>query len=347
MERSNPVPHFSGAMQKKRRARTARRSCKIFAVIPSFRRVPPLLWALLALAGVLALNIGAPFLPVPNEFVAIVLGLLLVPLYVALVVGFALGVARAELSLVSKLSLFAIFIAIWLGVEFGARPATINLLRPLIEARERPGSGLAVLVLSVEALQTVGLIGAATLLGALVSRGIRYPSLVGPIGALVALVDVWGVLFGGIVSQLLTNPATAPLSERALAKGPSIGAMGAAAPEFVVPLPSIGIGDFLFFGLFLVALVRFEMNWRASAWLMGAFVTLALWLFFVPSISALPGLLPIGLGVILPNWKHFRYTREEKFALMWAAALVLVLTAALYFGLQAILPETDLSKTAP
>ena len=52
---------------------------------------------------------------------------------------------------------------------------------------------------------------------------------------------------------------------------------------------------------------------------------------------ALPGLLFIGAGAVLPNLKYFTYTRDEEFALLWAGVLVLVMTVGIHFGLQYML----------
>jgi hypothetical protein len=52
-------------------------------------------------------------------------------------------------------------------------------------------------------------------------------------------------------------------------------------------------------------------------------------------------LLFIAAAVVLPNWKYFRFTREEQFALLYAGIFVLILTVALYFGFKAALPTSD------
>ena len=120
-----------------------------------------------------------------------------------------------------------------------------------------------------------------------------------------------------------------------MAGGPKL---GAATARFHLQLPDIGIGDYLFLALFLGALVRFGMNWRASALWMWALVSLALLLIILPTgIPALPGLLFLGLGAVLPNLRYFQFTREERFALLYAGVFVLLLTVALYFGLTSML----------
>jgi len=105
-------------------------------------------------------------------------------------------------------------------------------------------------------------------------------------------------------------------------------------------LPAIGIGDYLFLALFLGVLVRFGMNWRASAIWMWAGVSLALLAIeLLPFVPALPGLLFLGLGAVVPNLRYFQFTREERFALLYAGIFVLLLTVGLYFGLTSMLPK--------
>jgi hypothetical protein len=163
--------------------------------------------------------------------------------------------------------------------------------------------------------------------------------MIGPIGAAIALIDIWGVLFGGIVSQLMTNKATQPLAEKAMAAGPKLGAASAARTGFSISLPAIGVGDFLFIALLLSVLVNLAMNWQKSARLMWILVCFALLsIQFLPFFPALPGLLFIGAAAVLPNWKYFTFTRDERFALLYAGIFVLILTIGLYFGFKSMLP---------
>jgi hypothetical protein len=88
-----------------------------------------------------------------------------------------------------------------------------------------------------------------------------------------------------------------------------------------------------------------RMNWRGAVVLTAPLIALALIvLTLVPGVPHLPGLFFIGLGVALPNLKYFEYTREEKFALLYAALFVVVLSAALYFGMVSLLPDKPPAK---
>ncbi len=269
------------------------------------------LWPLLLLA---ALQFSAPFVPIPNRLVAIASITILTLLYVGGVVGFAAGAARQQWKM-------PVLIAglVGCGVAF--------------VATQRLPLGFAF----DYAVQNFAVLGLGTFFGLLVARMIRHANMIGPIGVMVALIDIWGVLFGGIVSQLLTNKATKHIADGAMAHGPRL---GAATSKFHLALPDIGIGDYLFLALFLGAIVHFGMNWRASAIWMWAGVSLALLaIVLLPFVPALPGLLFLGAGAVLPNLKYFQFTREEKFALLYAGIFVVVLTIGLYFGFVSMLPK--------
>jgi hypothetical protein len=149
-----------------------------------------------------------------------------------------------------------------------------------------------------------------------------------------ALIDVWGVLLGGIVSKLLTSPTSAPIAAKAMAPLPTIGAAHGAGGGSGISIASVGTGDFLFLGLFFGVLWAQRMNARAAQKWITPLVTLALIaVALVPNAPNLPGLLFIGLGAAIPNRKYLRYTREEWFALLYAGIFVALLTAGLYFSI--------------
>jgi len=271
------------------------------------------LW-LVPLAVLMLAQIGPQFLPIPNLATAVIGVTLLTLVFVGAVVAFSLGMARQKFAL---------------PMLFGgcAVSAVLYRLADAALAHSRWGS----------VGQSVTLLLLGTFFGLLVARIIRHANMLGPIGAMVALIDIWGVLFGGIVSQLLTNKHTQNVAHHAMASGPKL---GAAASKFHLELPAIGIGDYLFLALFLGVLVRFRMNWRASAIWMWAGVSLALLaIVLLPFVPALPGLLFLGAGAVLPNLRYFKFTREERFALLYAGVFVLILTVGLYFGLTAMLHQ--------
>lgn len=266
-----------------------------------------------------ALQFGSPFVPIPNAPVAIAGIIVLTLLYVGGTVAFALGAARQRWSLPVILA--------------GCALCAIAFRGMVLLPRGFPFA---------YTIQNFALLGLGTFFGLLVARMIRHANMLGPIGVLVALIDIWGVLFGGIVSQLLTNKATQHIASQAMGHGPKL---GAATSRFQLALPDIGIGDYLFLALFLGALVHFGMNWRASAIWMWAGVSFALLaIVLLPFVPALPGLLFLGAGAVLPNLKYFQFTREERFALLYAGIFVVILTAMLYFGLTSMLPPNSASN---
>lgn len=260
----------------------------------------------------LAVQFGAPFVPVPSRAVALLGVILLTLIYVGGVVGFSLALARRQMTLATLLGGCLVFALVF---------KSLQLVPPRF-----PFAYI---------LQNFALLGLGTFFGLLVAKMIRHANMIGPIGVMVAVIDIWGVLFGGIVSQLLTNKATQKLAQKAMAGGPKL---GAATAGFHLSLPDIGIGDILFLALFLGVLVRFGMNWRASAKWMWALISLALF-SIVLGVPALPGLLFIAAGAVLPNLRYFQFTREERFALLYAGVFVLILTVGLYFGFTSMLSK--------
>ena len=292
-------------------------------------------WFLLFIA---ALNVALPFLPISNIYVAVASNIVLTLIYVGAVVLFALGIARREWSLPLTLLGFGLSVAVWLGVQNGLLPLVASGLHKGV----KPSSTQILGLTSAVTAQDMALLCAATFGGVSLSRMIRTPNMLGPIGGIIAVIDIWGVLFGGPVSQILNSKAAQPISEKAMTSGPQIGAIGATNPAFSIPLPQIGVGDFLFLALLLGIIVIHRMNWRTPAWTTWLLVSGALLsITFLPFFPALPGLLFIGAGAVLPNLKYFTYTRDEKFALLWAAVLVLLMTVGIHFGLQHMLAGLD------
>ncbi len=297
-------------------------------------KLNPFCWLLF----IFALNIALPFLPISNLIVAVVSNIVLTLIYVGAVVLFALGIARREWSLPITLAAFAVSVLAWLLVQNGLLPLVASGLHRGVKPSMTQVLGLT----SAVTAQDMALLCAATFAGVSLARMIRTPNMLGPIGGIIAVIDIWGVLFGGPVSKIMASEAAKPVTEAAMTTGPQIGAIGAARPEFAIPLPQIGVGDFLFLALLLGIIVIHRMNWRTPAWTTWLLVSGALLsITFLPFFPALPGLLFIGAGAVLPNLKYFTYTRDEKFALLWAGVLVLVMTVGIHFGLQRALAGLD------
>jgi hypothetical protein len=284
----------------------------------------PLAW----LALLLLLGISMPFVPVPNRAVAALGALLLTVVYVVAVVQFIVSATRLRSSIAILVGTLVLAGGMWFLFDTTIVPQMADALRAARRATNgNPASGLIFLRNTARTLTDLLLLCAAFAGGSLVSKLITAPNMLAPICAVIMMIDVWGVLFGGIVAQLVEKAPT--VAGKAMTSMPTVGA--ATASRFVIEQPSIGVGDFLFLAVLFAALHTHRMNWRGAAKWVTPLIILAL-LGITFGIPALPGLVFIGLGVAIPNLKFFQFTRDEKFALLWAGVFVAFLTVALYFA---------------
>ncbi len=172
---------------------------------------------------------------------------------------------------------------------------------------------------AVNGLHALALIWMATSLGVAVSQLAREFKLVLPMGVALAMVDIYAVFGGGLVSTAVSGKnEVAQTAMRALTvQLPTIQPKSGAAP---FPL-LIGFADFLFIAVFFACFSRFHIPARRTFQVL--FVTLFLYMgiVFLQDI-ALPALVPIGVVVLGMNWRRFRYERSEAFALLYAGLLL-------------------------
>lgn len=293
----------------------------------------PFLWLL----AFLALNFTVPFIPISSLWSAAIGSVLLTVSYITVVVLFVVSVAQLKLPISRLLALgvlaglFWVLLDRWLG-----NAVTAPIIAAVRETKTRPDFAQTLQILAVSTFTDLSLLVGAVCFGNIASRLLKTPNMLGPVCAVIALIDIWGVLFGGIVAQLMEK--TPEIAAKAMTQGPQIGA--ATVSTYAIPMPHIGVGDYLFLGLLFGALVWNNLNWRAAIYWTVPLVCGALLAITLGFLPALPGLLFIALGVAIPNWRSFRYTRDEKFALLYAGGFVAILTIALYFGFTSLLPES-------
>lgn len=167
-----------------------------------------------------------------------------------------------------------------------------------------------------ELFGNIALIMWAAFLGKLVSRLIREGKLLLPIILVAALADIITVYWGP-VAHITEN---APEVAQALsASAPVAPPPGVAAPI----LAAVGIGDFLFLAVFLAAIIRHAMEPVKTTWAALALMLVAPFAFIVaPEGYGIPGLPFLAIAVLWANWRHLRFTLEEKRALAFAGVLV-------------------------
>jgi len=259
------------------------------------------LWALLR--GLL------PLLPVPLSlfplvwFLAVVVG-------VALVVWLAFEAGR-------------VFEAKWAGIL------------GLIAAGARIGLAFLPLPKSLAAQVAFGtiadtlILAAALLLGSSISGLIRHANLLPPVAIVLTVVDIWTVWLGGFVARIQQKAQEGVVIAQRVIEAATVKMPTVATAQYAhVGIPVIGIGD-LFFAAFLFALLwKFGLNARSAFFLSIVFVIFGLMLAQLPFVPfGVPGLPFIVLAILLPNLKSFRYTPEEKKALLIGAIFLFGLLA--------------------
>jgi len=259
------------------------------------------LWALLC--GLL------PLLPVPLPlfplvwFLAVVVG-------VTLVVWLAFEAGR-------------VFEAKWAGIL------------GLIAAGARVGLAFLPLPKSLAAQVAFGtiadtlILAAALLLGSSISGLIRHANLLPPVAIVLTVVDIWTVWLGGFVARIQQKAQEGVVIAQRVIEAATVKMPTVATAQYAhVGIPVIGIGD-LFFAAFLFALLwKFGLNARSAFFLSVVFVIFGLMLAQLPFVPfGVPGLPFIVLAILLPNLKSFRYTPEEKKALLIGAIFLFGLLA--------------------
>ena len=229
-----------------------------------------------------------------------------------------------------------VVLVVWLAFEAGrVVEAKWAGICGLIAATARIGLVFLPFPKSLAAQVTVGsiadalILAAALLLGSSISGLIRHTNLLPPVAIVLTVVDIWTVWLGGFVARIQQKAQEGVVIaqrviEAATVKMPTV----ATAQYAYVGIPLIGIGD-LFFAAFLFAsLWKFGLNTRSAFALSVVFVTVGLILAQLPFVPfGVPGLPFIALAILLPNLKSFRYTPEERKALLVGAVFLVGLLA--------------------
>lgn len=250
------------------------------------------------LALMVLLKFGISFIPVdPEASAAEWLSLMFTPLLIAIPV-------------------YAIFAAAdhkweWpLAVQFIAIGLLMHIPLSLME-KQVDGK---LLLAGMSAVGQAGLILWTAGLGALLALKVKDKNILIPVSIFLVAFDIFLVFTPNSPMQKLMQANPQYLSTIAY-KMPQAGS--------VSPFAFIGPADFLFMGMFFVALYRFKMETTKTArWMIVAILAYLGLSFFTHS---LPLMVPIGLTVLIVNWKHFKLTKEE----IGSTAVIAVICAGL------------------
>ena len=165
-----------------------------------------------------------------------------------------------------------------------------------------------------------------TFLGILLSRIIREPNVLLPVALIAMPIDYLGAMTSiGFTNQIVhQHPSVVP------AISIPVPAVGAAHHGGLHPIGFIGPGDALFMAFFFAVVLRLNMNVRGTFWWMYGLLTLTMLIVLSPFGFNIAALVPMGLAVLIANFRYFKLKREEVFATIYAALLILTLVTGFY-----------------
>lgn len=263
----------------------------------------------LALLAYLAFGLLLPWVPLPAHRppLAVALGLVVVTtaMFMLLQLWLAQAVVDTKPGPALSAGLAVLCVALLIAVNLFAPP----FLRLLL----------------VNLMITLG----CAFLGILLSRIIREPNVLLPVALVAIPIDFIGAMtsIGFTNTVVANNPALVKAVSVAV---PTVGG-GASHAGGLHPIGFIGPGDALFTAFFFAVVLRLNMNRRGTFWWMYGLLTLAMLIVLSPFGVNIAALVPMGLAVIVANFRYFKLKREEVFATFYAGAFILVLVTGFYF----------------
>jgi hypothetical protein len=199
-------------------------------------------------------------------------------------------------------------------------------------------------------LSQVGLLTWCLGLGAAVACIIKDRNLLLPIAFFLAAFDVFLVLTPLGFTQAIIKANPKLLASIAYTV-PKVVAQPHPTTGPLRPYAFIGPADFLFLGMFFVALHRFGMRTRETLWFIVptllAYLAVVIFLGDVHlgrlSLGALPALLPIGAVVIAVNFREWKLNQEERLS---TAVIGLLAIGLVVFGMTRKPPKEPVDDPA-
>ncbi|MDR3707953.1 MAG: hypothetical protein P4L33_06615 [Capsulimonadaceae bacterium] len=165
---------------------------------------------------------------------------------------------------------------------------------------------------------TVGL----SYLGIVLSRIIREPNVLLPVAFVAMPIDYLGAMTPtGYTADMVKHHPHAV--QNVMVSVPHV--------QGLMPIGFIGPGDVLFVAFFLAVVQHLSLNERGTFRWMYILLTATM---VVVAIAPIPiniaALVPMGLAVLIANFRHFKLQRSEVFASIYAAIIVIALAFGFY-----------------
>jgi hypothetical protein len=210
-------------------------------------------------------------------------------------------------SIQSELKELAVFFTIWMLLMIGVP--------------EKPGD-TAFAMLFLSSVQTVAQTLTLTIGGAMLARIVREPKILLPLGFVAGLIDIVGAMtpVGFTHHMMQSHPS---IVQHTALHAPTIGGLSV--------IPMMGIGDPVFIGFFFSVVHRHRLNERLTFRLFYVLLSLSMLAIQFRLVGAVGALAPMGIAAIVANRQYFNYSREEKFAMLYAGVICLAVVFGFFF----------------
>lgn len=268
----------------------------------------------MALLAYLAFNLLLPWVPLPTHrpAQAVVLGIVVVSTAAFMLLQLWLALATVHLRPRPAISaLLTVLFVVGLGVTAAfvhphkGWPLAINaplfVLKPLL-------MGVCI---------TLG----CAFFGILLSRIIREANVLLPVALVAMPIDYIGAMtpIGFTQNAVANNPK---LVQAVSVPVPHVGSLQ--------PNAYIGPGDALFMAFFFAVALRLSLNVRGTFWWTYGLLTATMLLVLITGLGV-AALIPMGLAVVIANFRFFKLKREEVFATLYAGVFIVALVTGFYY----------------
>jgi hypothetical protein len=289
--------------------------------LPAASRPPvksPTAWhmALIALAAYLAFDLLLPLAPpLPRP----VLAALVIPstmVFMLLQLWLTQSVVNLRTRPLPSLGLAILCVLLWLTSLFFLFPH-----RAWSHAINAP------LFVITPLLRSVTITLGCAFFGILLSRIVREANVLLPVALVAMPIDY----LGAMTSIGFTQNAVTQNPQLVQALSVQVPAVGSGPHHGVLhPIAFIGPGDALFMAFFFAVVLRLNLNIRGTFWWMYGLLTATMLIVLFTDIN-IAALIPMGLAVIAANFRSFNLKREEVFATLYAAIMIMILVSSFYF----------------
>ena len=276
--------------------------------------------AFLALAAYLAFDLLLPLVPLPLRPPPRIVYAGLVFVSTAAFMLLQLWLAQAVVNLNPR---------VWVSAALSVASAALWLIaaRYFTPHRHWPHGAIAAVFILRPILLGLTITLGCAFFGILLSRIVREANVLLPVALVAMPIDYLGAMtpIGFTQNAVANNPA---LVQALSVPVPAVGS-GTHHHGALHPIGFIGPGDALFMAFFFAVALRLDLNKRGTFWWTYGLLTatMLIVLFTEYNVAAL---IPMGLAVLIANFRFFKLKREEVFATVYAAALVLVLVTSFY-----------------